>query len=187
MLVKFFKEDVLPGVLEANAFYFVENGTYAESYLTDDTGAARSIGNSAMIGAIATPLIAAQLAQLNRVEIVANNAARDALAGNDRNQLVLSLDATADATVAAGAALYVFRNSDNSWIKVSEYEGLDVTVTWASITGKPASAVALIDDAVTKRHTHANQAVLDKWSESGGLPQYDGQPVGGTQWGTTDW
>jgi len=187
MLTKFFKVTALPGVMEANSFYFVENGTFAESYVTDDSGTARSIGNTAMIEAIAGPQIAAAIAAMNRVEIVANNTARDALVGNDRNQMVLSLDATADGTVTAGAALYVFRNSDNSWIKVSEYEGLDATVTWTSITGKPSSAVALIDDAVTKRHNHANLAVLDKWSESGGLPFYDGVAVGGTQWGTTDW
>ena len=187
MITKFFKVVALPGVLEASAFYFVESGTFSESYLTDDTGTARSIGNSAMIAAVAGPLITAQVAAMNRVEIVANIAARDALAGNDRNQMVLVLDATADVTVAAGAAMYIFRNSDNSWIKVSEYEGLDATVTWTSISGKPASAPALIDDAVTKRHTHANQASLDKIGENAGAMTFDGQPVGGTSWGATDW
>jgi hypothetical protein len=186
-LVKFFKVLALPGVLEANAFYLVENGNFCESYLTDDAATAKSIGNSAMIAAVAGPLIAAQLAAMNRVEIVADIAARNALASADYNQLVLVLNATGDATVAAGAASYVFRNSDNSWIKVSEYEGMDVALTWAAITGKPASAVALIDDAVNKRHDHANKAALDKIGDNAGSMTYDGQPVGATNWTATDW
>lgn len=187
-LVKFFKVLALPGVLEANAFYLVENGSFCESYLTDDAATAKSIGNSAMIAAVAGPLIAAQLAQMNRVEIVADITARNALASADFNQLVLALDATGDATVAAGAASYVFRNSDNSWIKVAEYEAMDVALTWAAITGKPASAVANIDDAVTKRHDHANKTVLDQISEDGGQQlTHRGQPVGATNWTATDW
>lgn len=186
-LVKFFKVLALPGVLEANAFYLVENNSFCESYLTDDAATAKSIGNTAMITAVAGPLIAAQLAAMNRVEIAANIAARNALASADFNQLVLVLDATGDGTVAAGAASYVFRNSDNSWIKVAEYEAMDVALTWASITGKPASAPALIDDAVTKRHDHANKAALDKIGDSAGSMTYDGQPVGSTNWTATDW
>jgi hypothetical protein len=186
--VRFFKVTVLPGVLLANAFYLVESGTYAESYVTDDAGVAKSIGNSAMIAAVAGPLIAAQLAQMNRVERVANIAARDVLASANFNQLVLVVDATGDATVSSGSALYYFNNADNSFSKVAEYEAMDLVVTWAGISGRPVSAPALIDDAVNKRHAHANLAVLDKFSEDvGGAPVYNGLAIGGTPWGATDW
>lgn len=37
---------------------------------------------------------------------------------------------------------------------------------WADITNKPSSTVANIDDAVTKRHTHSNKAILDATTES---------------------
>jgi hypothetical protein len=47
--VKFFKVDTLPTPLAANAFYYVENGEYAEAYLTDLNGVAKKIGNSEMI------------------------------------------------------------------------------------------------------------------------------------------
>ena len=47
--VKFFKVSVLPQVLVPNSFYYVENGNYAESYLTDDSGVAKKIGNTVMI------------------------------------------------------------------------------------------------------------------------------------------
>lgn len=51
-MVKVFKVLVLPTTLEPNAFYYVENGTYAESYLTDDTGIAKKLGNTQMIQAL---------------------------------------------------------------------------------------------------------------------------------------
>lgn len=50
--VKFFKVLTLPATLLPNAFYYVENGPYAEAYLTDDTGVAKKLGNSEMIEAL---------------------------------------------------------------------------------------------------------------------------------------
>jgi hypothetical protein len=187
--ISFFKEDVLPAQLIANALYFVPhaNGSTVETYITNTAGVAKQINGQAMIELFAGPLIAAQLAQMNRVERVANIAARNALASVDFNQLVLVVDATGDGTVTAGSALYYFHNADNSWTKIAEYESMDVALNWSSITGRPASAASLIDDAVTKRHTHANQASLDKIGESAGQMTYDGNPVGGAAWGTTDW
>lgn len=186
---KFFKEDVLPGALEAHAMYFVPhaNGSTVETYLTNAAGVAKQINGQAMIELFAAPLIAAQIAATNRVERVANIAARNALASADFNQMVLVVDATGDATVAAGSALYYFHNADNSWTKVAEYEAMDVVVSWAAISGRPASAPSLIDDAVTKRHAHANQVQLDKIGESGGAMTYDGQVIGGATWASTDW
>ena len=37
---------------------------------------------------------------------------------------------------------------------------MEITATWAGLQGKPSSAVAGIDDAVTKRHEHANMSAL---------------------------
>jgi hypothetical protein len=50
--VKFFKVTVLPTTLVANAFYYIENGEYAEAYLTDANGVAKKVGNSEMIEAL---------------------------------------------------------------------------------------------------------------------------------------
>ena len=186
--VTFHKVATLPGSLTANAIYLVENGGYAETYVTNSAGVARMIGNSAMTNALADARIALALADRNLVEIVADIAARNALAsGAQRNLLVLVEDATGDATVSAGAALYSWKESGGTWTKLTEYEGLDVTLAWASISGRPASAPSLIDDAVTKRHSHANQAYLDKIGESSGALTYDGAAVGGASWTTTNW
>jgi hypothetical protein len=184
--MKFFKVAVLPGVLEADAFYFVENANFAESYLTDSVGSAHSIGNTVMIEAIANVLIAAAVANINQVKVVADIAARDALADPGYNQMVLVTDAAADATVDAGAALYVFNTAGNTYTKVAEYEGMDLSITWASITGKPGSTPAEIDDAVTKRHAHANMAQLNKIGEAGGAMTYDGAAIAAS-WTETAW
>ncbi|MBO6511012.1 MAG: hypothetical protein JJ979_21435, partial [Roseibium sp.] len=85
-----------------------------------------------------------------------------------------------------GAALYAYRHSDTSTTKVAEYESMDVTITWASITGKPSSSPSLIDDAVTQRHTHANATTLDKIGETGGRMTFDGSAVG-ADWLTQNW
>lgn len=49
VIIKFFKVTVLPSVPVANAFYYVENGDYAEAYLTNASGVLKKVGNSEMI------------------------------------------------------------------------------------------------------------------------------------------
>lgn len=179
-IIQFHKVTALPGTLAPNAFYYVENGTYAESYLTNQAGAARAIGNSVMINA----LIDAKLASQNAMEIVADIAARDALTGSATSNLIILVnDASADSTVNAGAALYSWDNGAGVVSKLSEFESLDVTLTWSALTGAPTSTPAAIDQAVTDSHTHANLATLNKLGEgANGEPTYAGAPVG--SWNT---
>lgn len=91
--------------------------------------------------------------------------------GVEQGQLVWVNDASADTTVGSGWAIYRKKVDTDpasldytqltSWTKVSEAEMLDVVVTWDSISGKPSSTPAQIDQAVTDDHTHANKATLD--------------------------
>lgn len=179
--LKFLKVATMPGSLVADAFYFVENGTYAESYVTDDAGVAHAIGNTAMINS----LISSALSSSNALEVVADITARDALSLVS-NTIVLVEDASADATVASGAALYIYKASNTTFSKIAEYESLDITLSWSLIQGRPASTPADIDDAVSKRHAHANIATLNKFSEDGdGDASYDGNAV--MKWTTTNW
>ncbi len=189
MALKFHKVTVLPGSLEPDSFYFVVDGAHAESYITSSDGTAKSIGNTAMITAIANDLIsnAIAAAAANPVDIVADISARDALTATATlNRIILVLDATGDPTVNAGAALYVWNEGTSTINKVAEYESMDFSLTWASIQGRPTSSVSQIDDAVTKRHTHANMTTLDKLGDSGGSLTYDGQAVS-ANWNTTNW
>jgi len=50
--IKFYKVLSLPNVPEPDSFYYVENGEYAEAYLTDSGGNLKKVGNSQMIEAL---------------------------------------------------------------------------------------------------------------------------------------
>jgi hypothetical protein len=163
--LKFYKVSALPGTLEPDAFYFVPStgpggGLFAESYLTDASANPRLIGNTAMIQEL--------VATANGIELqlVADIAARDALTLS-MNSIVLVQDASADATVNSGAAMYFWDNAGTTFIKVTEFESLDVVVDWADITNKPVSTIAAIDQAVADSHTHANKPILDALTDSG--------------------
>jgi len=87
-------------------------------------------------------------------------------------QLVMVTDASGDSTVGSGWAIYRRKagtttlNALTAWQKIAESESIDVVTSWASITGKPSSAVGDIDDAVTKRHTHSNKTTLDALTDA---------------------
>ncbi|GGJ65470.1 hypothetical protein [Deinococcus aquiradiocola] len=182
--LKFFQVVTLPGTLQPNAFYYVLNGSYSESYLTNSTGVAKAIGNSAMINA----LIDAKLAAASTLQSVPTIAARNsAAAATTANALYLVTDATGDPTVTSGAALYFYEKAANKHTKVAEYESMDVVLQWANIQGRPNSTPAAIDAAVGASHTHGNKGVLDALTDSGGRLQYGGQPVNTPDWGSTDW
>ena len=175
-VLKFRKVTVLPGVFEASTLYLVRNASNVnlfDLYLSTDDGASvRHIISETDIDS----KITSALAGFNNLEIVANITARNAL-NPTRNMQVIVLDATGDATVASGAATYTYNHSNTTWYKISEAESLDVVLQWANIQNKPTSAVADIDDAVSKRHAHANSAVLSSLSDSGGHLAYGGAPV----------
>jgi hypothetical protein len=63
---------------------------------------------------------------------------------------------------------------------------MDVTIDWTDIQNKPSSTATQIDDSVGKAHTHNNKAVLDKFTESSGELNYDGEPIAAL-WTTKDW
>lgn len=182
-VLNFYKVTSLPSTLVADSFYFVENGGYAESYLTDNAGLPRSIGNTEMINA----LIAEAVSQLEAggVVIAEDITERDSLSPTV-NTLVLVIDATGDPTVGNGAALYVYNVSTQEYLKVAEYESMDVVIQWSSIQGRPTSTPSEIDQAVADRHTHANLSSLNKISEESGIPKWGGGQWP-HEWDTANW
>lgn len=179
-ILKIRKVTTLPGTFEASTLYLVRNGTNVnlfDIYLSTDDGASvRHIITEGDINSKITAAVNAGLAGFSQVQVVANIAARNALTPTSNVQ-VLVLDATGDATVASGAATYAYQFSNTTWYKISEAESMDVVVSWASITGKPSSTVADIDDAVTKRHSHSNLSVLNGLGDSAGSLTYSGSPI----------
>jgi hypothetical protein len=164
-VIKIHKTTALPGTLEGHSVYLVAPSSkpnYVEMYVTNAAGTqARRIINSDDIQA----MIDASLAGSgSNIEIVADIAARDALTKTN-GKYVLVLDATGDSTVSSGAASYVWRAATNQWIKLTEYESMDLTITWAMIQGKPTSSPSAIDTAVSNSHTHSNMTQLSKVGE----------------------
>lgn len=54
------------------------------------------------------------------------------------NLPVFVKDASGDATVTAGGALYLYEFTTTTWIKLAEYESLDIVQDWTNITSKPS-------------------------------------------------
>ena len=184
--VKIYRETALPGTLQANSVYLIApagSPNYVEMYVTGTSASTvKRIINEDDIQA----MISASLAGLSSLDIVADIAARNALTPGN-GSMCLVLDATGDATVQAGAAMYVYQLATTTWIKVSEYESMDLVLEWSAIQNKPTSAVADIDDAVSKRHSHANKTQLDKLGEDGdGLLTYNGL-LPKIAWDSTSW
>src|SRR5690606_1117490 len=146
---------------------YVENGGYAESYLTNSAGVAKAVGNSAMINALIGEALANWSGAASTVSVVADIAARNALIATlVANAMILVVDATGDATVGAGSALYAYAADTETIYKIAEYESMDVVLQWSDLQGGPTSTPAQIDNAVSLAHSHANKSVLDKLSES---------------------
>jgi hypothetical protein len=172
---KVFKETALPGSLQAHSIYMVAPAAhpgFLEIYVTDAAGTAhRRTHKVEDIQA----MIDTSISQLNSTSVVADIATRDALTPQEGDQALVT-DASGDATVSSGAATYVYNGT--AWVKISEAESMDITLNWSDIVGKPTSAVAEIDDAVSKRHTHANKTELDKVGEDGnGDMTYNGSNI----------
>lgn len=183
--LKFFKVLELPAEPEAHSFYFVKNGDFAEHYLTDASGEPHGVGNTEFIEYIVDEKLEGSLAGFSKVEVVADIEARDELEVGESNFLVLVLDASDDATVDAGAALYVYHASEEEFVKVSEYESLDLTLNWSDIVGRPSSSASAIDAAVADSHTHENKSVLDELDDDDGVLTYNGEPI--VQWDANEW
>lgn len=184
-----FKETALPGSLQPNSIYLIAPtagpADYLEIYVTNVAGdAIRSVLTRPQVQALIDAAVAS--ATGNATVIVDDIADRDALTPTNAMR-VFVVDASADLTVESGGAEYMWRDSNGSWVKLSETESQDLVMAWASLTGKPTSTPGDIDAAVTQRHTHANKTQLDKVGEDGsGNFTYGGvRPK--TEWQSTGW
>lgn len=157
---RIFRETSLPATMQPRSVYLVAPTTstdYVEMYVTDATGAnARRIIKESDV----TTMIANAMSGSSSITVLADIAARDALSPTG-TQYVYVRNASADTTVTAGGATYLYDVANTTWVKISEAESLDVSLDWASLTGKPTSTAAQIDGAVTASHTHANKTDLD--------------------------
>lgn len=182
-----FRETAMPGTFVPYAIYFIApsgDAAHVEVVVTDaaGTGSRHVVNKSEIQSMIDTSMASAGASDLL---IVADITARNALTPTG-NVYAYVTDATGDSTVGSGGATYLYDFATTTWLKVSEAESMDVVLSWANIVGKPTSAVADIDDAVTKRHTHSNKTQLDLLGDTGGLLTYNGNQVK-TTWSSTGW
>lgn len=163
-VLKIHKVTALPQTLEANSIYLVvppAKPQYIEMYVT---GTSPSIVKRIINENDVQSMINAALQGFNNIQVVANITERNNL--NPASAMfVLVLDATGDPTVSSGSTSYVWNPSSQQWIKVAEYESMDLVLNWSSIQGRPSLSPADIYDAVAKRHLHVNMAQLNKISE----------------------
>lgn len=175
----------LPGTPTANTMYFINppgEDDYCELYVTGNTN---TVVRRIITESDVTSLINQAIGSANLLQIVDDITERDGLV-LDVNTFVFVKDASDDPTVTSGAAMYLWDATAEEFIKVAEYESLDITVDWSDIANKPSSAVADIDDAVSKRHAHSNLTQLEKIGESGGRFTYNGTPPT-IDWTTASW
>ena len=175
-VLKIFKETILPSTLQPNSLYMVapvDNPTYVEFYVTGlEASVVRRTLNQADIAAIVAQHIS--VLDINNLIVVNDIGARDELNPN-ANDFVFVTDATGDSTVSVGSASYIYEVLTSTYTKVAEYESTDLIFSWANIVDGPNSTPAAVDDAVSKRHSHANATQLAKIGENAdGNLTYDG-------------
>jgi CheY-like chemotaxis protein len=165
-VMNIYRVNTLPVSREASAMYIVKASaaTHAEVHFTNADGTeTRRLIDAADVQA----MIDASISGMSNIEVVNTIAERDALAPT-KNTFVLVLTATDDPSVSVGSALYMYVVALTTWQKITEYESLDVVLDWNTLANRPTSAVADIDDAVSKKHAHSNLSTLNKFGEDGG-------------------
>lgn len=187
---KVYRETALPGSLEPYSVYFIApsgagNSDFLELYVTNAAGTStrRVVNRSDVLSMIQAEMASAGV---NNLIIVADITERDGLSLASPAFAYVK-DATDDVSVDAGGATYLWDNDKEEWIKVSEAESLDIELKWSEIDGRPSSSVANIDDAVTKRHTHANKTQLDKVGEDNNGNFTYGGSIPHIAWDTIGW
>jgi len=74
--------------------------------------------------------------------------------------------------LVSGDTCYLTSNGDSyiyngsTWVLMADADWANISLDWTNIVGRPTSSVANIDDAVTKKHSHVNQTILDNTTAS---------------------
>ena len=178
--------NALPETLAAETIYLVKTGSELTLTVTGEDAAvvATTVSMADVNTAISTAI--GDLEMSNSVEFAADIDARDAMTLT-KSTFVYVAEATMDETVSTGAAMYLYDLANTTWHKVTEYESLDLELSWDNIDGKPNAPVAEIDDAVAASHIHENMDVLLQLSDVDGKLQYNGVDVGGVITDGNEW
>lgn len=175
----------LPGTLVANTIYLVaHSATELKVVAVGNTPAdvRTSIVSNDVDAKISAAIGALDLS--NSALYVGDIAARDALVLT-KSSFVLVADASADATVDVGAALYFYNSVTAAWTKVAEYESMDVIIPNKGILedlGDMTGELSYKGKPVTP-----NRAVVADLGDKDGNLTYKGKAVGTVQAGVQEW
>ena len=148
--------DASNGKVSSGMFTFVEDGT-----VNANSGYVLATDGEIVVGT--TPLTFSQFSGMGQV-IVGTGL------GKNGNEVFIK-----DTGVVAGTYTKVTVNAQGQVTAAEQLVPSDLPeIAWAVITGKPNSSVEDIDDAVAKKHSHANAAQLDKVGEADGVMTYGG-------------
>lgn len=151
--------DAVDGKVSSGMFAFVEEGTVnANNGFVLATDGAITVGT--------TELDFSQFSGMG--QIIAGTGI-----GKNGNEIYLT-----DSGVTAGTYTKVTVDAKGRVTAAENLASSDLPeIAWAVITGKPSSAVEDIDDAVAKKHEHANKDQLDKVGEADGVMTYNGEKM----------
>lgn len=181
---KLFRLTALPGTLAADSIYFTAGPNAGELNLTI-TGNTGAIQRSVISHAEVDVKVANAMAGNDSIKSVADIAARDALT-LATSGMVLVVDASSEADVVAGAALYFYTKSTDTYTKVSEFESLELD--WAHLKDKPAETVADIDEVVSNLIGNAADTLTDISEDANGDLEFNSKVMGKSYFeGTPDW
>ena len=148
--------DASNGKVSSGMFTFVEDGT-----VNANSGYVLATDGEIVVGT--TPLTFSQFSGMGQV-IVGTGL------GKNGNEVFIK-----DTGVVAGTYTKVTVNAQGQVTAAEQLASNDLPeIAWAVITGKPNSSVEDIDDAVARKHSHANAAQLDKVGEADGVMTYGG-------------
>lgn len=184
-LVKFHRTNAKPATPAADSTYFYKDPSDATKLVVGVAGTGGSLV-STYTKADYLALVNEQIALNDKITVVADIAARNAIASPATGREVFVVNASGDPTVKSGSAKYIYNNG--AWVKTAESESMDLVLNWADIQGKPSVTPANIDTVVNRFLPVTNTAVLTQLGDSAGKLTYKGQPVVATvEWSATEW
>ncbi len=149
----------LPGVLETDTVYVVKSTDptstldYQIMHMTNNAGTISYSGITfGMIDSHIDNKINAYSSAASSTKIYATYAAMLAATAPLYNEFAHVIDATGDVTVVAGGATYLYNFNTATYVKVSEFESMDVIIDWVNVVNKPAY-LALLSIDVNSRLT----------------------------------
>jgi len=166
--MKIYQLLALPEILQPDSLYFILNGDFAESYLTDDNGVAKFIGNTSMIENLA-PDTVAELSDVATYDFATlNTPLADALAAKA---------ASADLADVATSGSYADLSGTPT-----------VPTTVAELTDRTTYDFATLNtplaDALAGKATAAQGALADTAVQEGDSPSFGAVTATGTVTGS---